>query len=80
MMNGNGTSGCSASYGISGSPACPPLYACVCASLTLPLPGSGCGCAIGSSLGSPGISFMAYTTFSSGSRLDSPRLDSGDAR
>lgn len=45
----------------------------MCASLTLPLPGSGCGCAAalgGSSLGSPAISFMAFTTFSP-TRLDS---------
>lgn len=80
MMNGNGSGNSSAPR------AAPPatvessarVCACVCTSLTLPLPGSGCGCAPalgGSSLGSPGISFMAFTTFSP-LRLDSTLLES----
>lgn len=74
MMNGNGSGNSSAPRATLESPA----RVCVCSSLTLPLPGSGCGCAAalgGSSLGSPGISFMAFTTFSQ-IRLDSTRLAS----
>lgn len=76
MMNGNGSGNSSAPRAVPPATVESSARMCVCASLTLPLPGSGCGCAPalgGSSLGSPGISFMAFTTFSP-TRLDSTRL------